>query len=263
LLSRASKCQLKPPPTGSPLLLHARAVETLSFLDRRCRVMKESVALASSGADTMLRFWNARAGQLILSIPNACEPNESVRWLSAEDTNTFVVTGDSGGRVRVWDISALAEQLSAPEPLQAAHGIVCYAMLCYAMRCDAMRCDAMRCDAMRCYAMPLQPSLVKMLFTWRAHMRAIVRVEYLRGIEGVLTASTDCTVRLWTLAGEQVGVFGQTEAWALEERHTWLDGTRCTLGEDNDNKVARVDETQLRLLMPPSAAGPARKQVQA
>ncbi len=41
--------------------------------------------------------------------------------------------------------------------------------------------------------------------------RAISSIEYLVGIEGLLTASSDCTVRLWTLYGAQVGVFGQPE----------------------------------------------------
>lgn len=63
----------------------------------------------------------------------------------------------------------------------------------------------------------------KLLFSWRAHVRAVVKIEFLKGVEGLVSASADCTVRLWTLAGEQIGVFGQPEPWALSLSSSWLD----------------------------------------
>ena len=105
---------------------------------------------------------------------------------------------------------------------------------------------------------------VKALFAWRAHTKPIARVEYLKGIEAILTASVDCTARLWTLAGEQVGLFGQETPWTLEVRDTWLDQTRCVLGDDNDAKAATVPDDAIRALLPPNlrAAQPDRRRAE-
>ena len=64
---------------------------------------------------------------------------------------------------------------------------------------------------------------MRVLFSWKAHLRAVVQLEYLKGVEGIVSASTDCTVRLWTLSGEQIGVFGQAEPWKLVDHTSWLD----------------------------------------
>lgn len=55
-----------------------------------------------------------------------------------------------------------------------------------------------------------EPSPPRMV-TWHAHNAAIVSIEVVSyGDEMfVITASSDCTSRLWTLKGDYVGMFGQ------------------------------------------------------
>jgi len=127
----------------------------------------------------------------MLDIPDASEAAESLHHVCAEDTNTFVFTGDSAGCIKVWDISDLVEQSVRSQPISRAH--------------------------------------IKILFAWRAHLRAVVRVEYLKGVEGLISASTDCTVRLWSLSGEQIGLFGQAEPWRLADHGSWLDAHPASL----------------------------------
>ena len=47
--------------------------------------------------------------------------------------------------------------------------------------------------------------------SWHAHQGSVVTVEYLQRDQGalLLTASEDCTARLWTLDGQYIGMFGQ------------------------------------------------------
>ena len=49
------------------------------------------------------------------------------------------------------------------------------------------------------------------LSRWHAHQGTVVSVEYLSLEQGalLLTASEDCTARLWTLGGQYIGMFGQ------------------------------------------------------
>ncbi len=49
------------------------------------------------------------------------------------------------------------------------------------------------------------------LAAWRAHSAEILSVECIRHKAGVfvLSASADCTVRLWNMKGHYIGTFGQ------------------------------------------------------
>jgi len=91
---------------------------------------------------------------------------------------------------------------------------------------------------------------MRLLYSWRAHAQSICHVEYLVGIEGIITASADCTVRLWTLSGEQVGIFGQGDPWRLDERDTWFDDVCHTIEGTHDDKVV-ASERRLQALLPP------------
>ena len=54
------------------------------------------------------------------------------------------------------------------------------------------------------------------LSSWHAHQGSVVSVEYLARDQGalLLSASEDCTARLWTLSGQCIGMFGQVSGLA-------------------------------------------------
>ena len=163
--------------------------------------------LVSASSDGSISFWDARAGQLLLHVADACERIDGLLHVCAEETNTFLITGDSGGHLKVWDISALIDQSVRSESIDRAS--------------------------------------IKLLFSWRAHLSAIVRVEHLKGIEGIVSASSDCTVRLWSLSGEQIGIFGQASVWQLGDHMSYLDAEcakiSCRGGESSD-KTTYLDK---------------------
>mmetsp|Transcript_37768 Transcript_37768/g.61203 ORF Transcript_37768/g.61203 Transcript_37768/m.61203 type:complete len:933 (-) Transcript_37768:1406-4204(-) len=65
------------------------------------------------------------------------------------------------------------------------------------------------------------PLLVE-LSHWRAHMAAIVSVDYIDRSKMVLTASTDGTISMWTLQGAHVGVFRPGSNWNLVDPSTFM-----------------------------------------
>lgn len=52
---------------------------------------------------------------------------------------------------------------------------------------------------------------------WRAHTLSIVTIDTAEECGVVVTASTDCTVRLWTMKGCYIGM----ETWNHELMKTW------------------------------------------
>ncbi|KAL1504561.1 hypothetical protein AB1Y20_008347 [Prymnesium parvum] len=200
VVSGVLKFRLTPGPHSSAKRYHrvsmtggwafSNAVESLTFLNTSCSLMRVAI-LVSVSADGCIRFWDAHAGRLIHTVAGACALSESLQHVCAEETNTFLFTGDSGGFVKVWDISDLVEHSSRVQPLSHA--------------------------------------AIKLVFSWRAHLCAVVRLEYLKGVEALVSASADCTVRLWTISGEQVGVFGQSEPWQLADTCSWLDAAPASV----------------------------------
>ncbi|XP_070827138.1 WD repeat-containing protein on Y chromosome [Chaetodon trifascialis] len=56
---------------------------------------------------------------------------------------------------------------------------------------------------------------------WRAHTCRITGLQIVDNDQVVLTSSTDCTVRLWSVHGEFIGTFGQSESWSVHIPSSW------------------------------------------
>jgi len=50
---------------------------------------------------------------------------------------------------------------------------------------------------------------------WRSHIQSITCIDLVEDYELLLTSSTDCTVRVWTIEGHFVGTFGQPNIWDI------------------------------------------------
>ncbi|KAJ7332330.1 hypothetical protein JRQ81_014510 [Phrynocephalus forsythii] len=52
------------------------------------------------------------------------------------------------------------------------------------------------------------------LSSWRGHLKNVVSIKYVERFRVILTASHDCTIKLWMLSGKHIGTFGQS-LWKL------------------------------------------------
>ncbi|KAL0180280.1 hypothetical protein M9458_025722 [Cirrhinus mrigala] len=104
--------------------------------------------------------------------------------LSTDQENNLLVTGDTAGSIKVWDISQYA-----------LNGV----------------------------DMESAEDLPALLHSWRGHERAIVSIEVLlyESQLFVLSASVDCRACLWTAQGGFVGCFGQEQQWDLSNPDTY------------------------------------------
>lgn len=60
------------------------------------------------------------------------------------------------------------------------------------------------------------------LLNWRAHIECITNVILVDEQKIIISASLDCTVRVWTLeAGDYIGTFGQSENWNIYDSSTY------------------------------------------
>lgn len=111
----------------------------------------------------------------------ASQQGESILAMCTDATNRYLICGDTRGEVRVWNIENYCCSTASPVHFEAK-----------------------------------TPPL---LHFWQAHLSPIIFCEWIdyKGHgDFVLTGSTDHTARLWTISGDEIGIFGQRQQWDIE-----------------------------------------------
>ncbi|KAJ3319916.1 hypothetical protein HDV06_005815 [Boothiomyces sp. JEL0866] len=138
--------------------------------------------LVTCGGDGLIRFWNIDSGELQLEVDCSMGRKEGIYVIETNSTNSILITGDASGWVCVFDIKE--------------YGFT--------------------------YSKELSESKFPLLGTFRAHISAINSIEYIESQNMIMTASVDCTVRLFLISGEFIGILGQMEFWELGQPNTYI-----------------------------------------
>ncbi|CAL8105784.1 unnamed protein product [Calicophoron daubneyi] len=135
--------------------------------------------LASCGGNGIVRFWNAYACILVGEF--VAHQNASNIIMTIDPTNDYLATGDVEGNVKVWNIKEY-------------------------------------CMTEGEYEVTTPPELIS---SWVAHVDLVCGLAFCTRFERLflVTASSDCSVILWTVEGVKIGVFGQELRWKLEHMH--------------------------------------------
>eukprot|EP00892_Ulva_mutabilis_P006535 jgi/Ulvmu1/4253/UM193_0001.1 len=179
---------------------HRRGVEALAFM-HGARLKHVCISV---GADQFARFWDIRNCVLLHQHFTGHYLDESVVAIAITPDNGHLVTGDTQGIVRTWDLSNAAAALADSEPASPSR-------------------------------VRVRPGAVSVpaCARWRAHSSGVSSATAIDGRSDlVLTSGQDCTVALWSIAGAKVGVFGQCD-WALDDPGTWASCTAEPLGEED------------------------------
>ncbi|XP_063720460.1 WD repeat-containing protein 49-like isoform X2 [Symsagittifera roscoffensis] len=178
------------------------AVSTLTFIESRMgskRLLASGVAnLISCGAGGWVRFWSTVTGKLCAEFCAHPEVTSITMRLDDED-NSRLVTADTDGYLKVWDIEH------------------------YAMNTEE-------------YFLDEAPVCVD---EWQAHEDAISTVDMMKYLSEelwlILSCSVDLTINLWTIDGTHIGVFGQDNAWKIRKMSP-LDNMEDDKEEINENR---------------------------
>eukprot|EP00842_Homolaphlyctis_polyrhiza_P001651 jgi/Hompol1/2487/HPOL_006013-RA len=66
------------------------------------------------------------------------------------------------------------------------------------------------------------PATMPLVVSFRAHLRSVTSMDIVEGPDVLVTCSADCTIRMFTMKGEYVGIFGQTNLWELGQQNTYM-----------------------------------------
>lgn len=78
---------------------------------------------------------------------------------------------------------------------------------------------------------------------FRAHTEYITSIRVISSTQTIISSSKDMSIRLWTLHGEHIGIFGQEIAWDLSDSSTFQ-----ALPEETKREIERDRERQRDLL---------------
>jgi WD repeat-containing protein 49 len=166
------------------------AVDCILFLSHR------SGALVSAGSDGIIRFWEVQGPHASRHPIYQCHAmhvkGEGIVAMCTDPTNFYLVTADGAGMVKVWDVSnftleseTVGDKTKGKEKNSGKGG----------------------------------GGGIFALYRWRAHKKTISDVAFCDHIHMVVTASVDCTIKLWKLGAAgilPVGILGQASVWTWQ-----------------------------------------------
>ena len=187
--SGAVKLRLSPK-ISSKSVVRDHACEKVIFLKRK------TIVLAAAYADGHVRLWSSADGLLLLELNARHKAGESIVAIACAADDSRLVTADTAGYIKVWDISAF-------EGKRVPRGEVA--------------------------------STAVELAHWRAHGAGVSTLDWVDREGGmVLSSSADGNVSLWTQEGGYVGDFGSSE-WRIEDASTFKSPAPQTVSEAADN----------------------------
>lgn len=201
------------------------AVEKIVFLQTREPLQKDTAIIVTSGAEGWIRFWSMHhEGGLLGQFNAAHSLGESVFAMTNNSNDHFLFTGDTEGYLKIWDIREYCDTKKMNNVEKRKYNAYLRRTFTF-FRAESFR------EKEQLYTIPKHlknvfrsrpppessnpqttlkyPSLVN---SFRAHTRSIHSVDYVTDRELLITGSSDCSVRLWTLNGQYIGTFGG-ETW--------------------------------------------------
>ncbi len=219
---------------------HGGAVEKILFLATR-ENNPETAPLIASYADGTVRAWTIHHnGHLLGEFCAAFKPGEAVNTMATDANNIFLATADSLGYIRVWNITHFCTSHSDnnyDEQLDPCH----FPFLSWVNRLEHIKSPCWVNTHAQDHSHP------PLLTSFRGHLRSVTSIDIAKADLDyfIITSSPDCSIRLWTIGGTFIGIFGQKSFWNPPDEFGVV--------HDMDKSVQESWRTTLRgdVLLPP------------
>jgi len=230
------------------------SVDKILFL--RYRVATRDTATLLVSVEGIVQAWSISGGLLGQFDATGGAEDESILAMSSDEQNHVLFTGDNQGFIKIWDISAYCMKGSqrtststsrCTSPLDAferqkkggAMANMFRKPTTTGISNNTSRSNSMGSAKISETGLNTMTSPPSCLTSYRAHCSSIVTLDYVNSMELVVSASTDCCVRLFTLNGKYIGTFGQKQPWDSLENPINLKKPRRI-----PNDLQRVASTQ-------------------
>lgn len=176
-----------------------------------------TASLIAAGAKGWVRFWSTKPGGELMGQFNAAHlVGDSILSICTDTSNIFLITSDTGGYVKVWDIgdycmeepineafkhrlNLIRDQYQLVFPLLSLPKLIWEKVLNQKKHESPPMCSLPN----RTWTAP------KLLTSFRAHMQPVNSIDYVNDKQIILTCSSDKSIRLFSLTGQYLGILGK------------------------------------------------------
>uniref|UniRef100_H2Z1I1 WD repeat-containing protein on Y chromosome n=1 Tax=Ciona savignyi TaxID=51511 RepID=H2Z1I1_CIOSA len=140
---------------------------------------------------------------------HACKKRDRgdfVTSMVSDERNKVLVTGDSRGYIRVWNIENYCNDEDVVRRRSVANSSL--------QMNSSVGSSIYSYQSISRYFPTNQAPEMKMSVC--GHSSAVTSIAYVTNYEMIASGSVDGTVRLWTLSGRYIGTFGQPDSWSIE-----------------------------------------------
>lgn len=147
--------------------------------------------LVSAHHDCFLRFWNL-SGTLLSEIRAITRRQASaVTSMCTDPDCNFVISGDARGYITVWDVGNFLLDPSS----EGSEG-------------DQQQQRENDQESNKDDTKKESKNAIKQVVCWRGHLTRVVGLEHVQSADVIVSASTDCSVRVWYRdTGHFIGFF--------------------------------------------------------
>ena len=191
-------------------------------------------------ADGHVRAWDVQDGRLACAFFAEHAPGESIVAVAVDPKGETLVTGDSAGRIKLWNVAAATAAATAAAPSRRSTASLDRAK-------HPPNDDTDREASRRNRASVVGRDDVACLGYWQAHeSRASVlslRFFEVPGFGGFFASGgEDAAAHLWSAEGKHVGRFGP-DVWRLDDQRTWR-SSALPVGGDERVRLAKTKEAE-------------------
>merc|ERR550519_496742 len=185
------------------------SIEKIIFLNAR-KHHPETASLLASGDLGWVFAWSVhRQGGLLGQFTATSNDNESVTAMVCSNSGEVLVTADSEGYIRAWNIEQYCIHNEGGRRSRRMRNRTGALPKIYITE------DVVLSDKRNRQINNIPPDQI---LQFHAHVTPITVLSYCDEYEVLFSASTDGTVRCWAMTGKYIGTFGQKRLWNL--RHT-------------------------------------------
>lgn len=172
------------------------SIQFTLFLDSRPSHPNYGTLLTSLENGKILVWSHERHGGYLDQFNAIHMAGDSISFMATDESETFLFTGSVRGYIKTWLLTNYGVPkdshvtVSMPQLRLQFPFLIKTAFLGRAKR------------SARTQPMPM------LLNSYKAHTKAITSINYIERRKILLTASSDCSVRLWTLSGQYLGTLG-------------------------------------------------------
>lgn len=200
------------------------AVEKMIFLESRDNLDKETAVLFCSGAEGWVRAWSMHhEGGLLGQFNAAQKVGEGVHAIATDRENKYLITADTIGYLKVWDITEYCIKDRHTPHQRAARWKELFEIFIFMsieghnprVTPSSFNSKEPRPEGILNRPPPLNsnprrtvqwPLLVN---SFKVHAKVVNSVVFIDEFQFICTCSADCSIRLWTLSGQYIGTFGE------------------------------------------------------